>query len=125
MLNNRSISIISLTLCAAVLGLRADEACSQQITVDRVELIAFGIYRAETTQQRTESGSATGKINITSKVALFTPTDTIPGRLGVKFGLEYRVLGQPQGSPVRLAVVIEHPTIRRPGGSEPHTVTRF
>lgn len=100
-------------LCLAV----GHSAWAQKI--DRVEIVEYGIYTADTLQsQRDGNGqlhSAIGNIHLAEA------TTTVPAEAGVKFGMKFRVIGDPDGKPItmRKVMVYPQPGLRAPNAPEP------
>jgi hypothetical protein len=90
-------TVFAATLMAALAagpGARADE-------IERIDILEFGIYTA--TLERTENAdTAAGVVNIMTNVKLVRRTDAVTARLGVRFGIEYMLVGKPAGE---LAVI--------------------
>jgi len=77
----------------------------------------IGIYQAQTTRIEAAPGTAVGTVNRLGDIKLVQPTATIPGRLGVRFGLRYNIVGQ-TGAKVGLKMVT---LIPKPGIHNPNT----
>lgn len=77
--------------------------------VDRIEIVEVGIYRAETTKIEAAPGTATRQRNILTDTRLVTPTTRIEAKIGVHFGIRYRVVGRPGGSSIKLTSVTHYP----------------
>ncbi len=78
-------------------------------SVDRVEILGYGIYRLGDRRKVDAAETPAGKFTITSSSTLETATDVICARLGVSFGLEFRVIGAPEGRMVELEWVTHFP----------------
>ena len=89
-----------------------------------IELISYGIYTTEERVQR-EAENIVGAVLVVSKPANLMETEVVRGRLGESFGLEYRIIGTPDGSPVRVVVMIKHPLLVNPKNGRSATVTRY
>jgi hypothetical protein len=106
--------LLALLFLAGSLGV----ACAQGSKVDRVEIVEAGIYRAETLAIEQAPGTASRQRNILSDTRLVEPTTRIPAKLGVHFGMRYRVVGRPGSATVRLTSVTIYPA---PGLKNPKT----
>jgi hypothetical protein len=86
-----------------------DAACAQGSKVERVEIIEAGIYRAETLTIEQAPGTASRQRNILSYTGLIELTTRIEAKIGVHFGMRYRVVGRPANAAVRLTSVTLYP----------------
>jgi hypothetical protein len=82
---------------------------AQGAKIDRVEIIEAGIYRAETTQIEHAPDTATRQRNILSDTRLVTATTRVEARIGVHFGIRYRLIGSPNNTTIRLVSVTQYP----------------
>jgi hypothetical protein len=96
-------------LALVFLAASLDVACAQGSKVDRVEIIETGIYRAETLAIEGAPGTATRQRNILSYTGLVELTTRIEAKIGVHFGMRYRVVGRPGNATVRLTSVTLYP----------------
>ena len=104
---------LALLLLAAFLG----EASAQGRKVDRIEIIETGIYRAETALIEQAPATATGQRNILSETKLLVSTTRIEAKVGVHFGMRYRVVGLPNHATIKLTSVTQYPGagLKKPG----------
>ena len=108
---------LALLLLAAVVG----DACAQGGSkVDRIEIVEAGIYRAETATIESAPDTATRQRNILSETKLLVSTTRIEAKIGVHFGMRYRVVGQPSGATVKLISVTQYPA---PGLKNPKSAS--
>lgn len=77
--------------------------------VDRIEIVETGIYRAETAAIERAPGTASRQRNILSETKLIASTTRVEARLGVHFGMRYRVVGRPSLATVKLTSVTQYP----------------
>jgi hypothetical protein len=86
--------------------------------VDRIEIVETGIYRAETATIEHAPGTASRQRNILSETKLIASTTRIEAKLGVHFGMRYRVVGRPSLATVRLLSVTQYPApgLKNPKG---------
>ena len=87
----------------------ASEACAQGSKVDRVEIIEAGIYRAETKSIEQAPDTATRQRNILSDTMLVAATTRIEAKIGVHFGIRYRLVGRPNNTTIKLISVTQYP----------------
>ena len=100
---------MALTLCLSLLAVLLGLGAARAQEVTGAEIIEFGIY---------ERGQIVGEFAPPNRgyrrqlVADMTHLETatiIPGRLGITFGIRYRVIGNGFGFPVPVKVVIRFP----------------
>jgi hypothetical protein len=77
--------------------------------IEGVEILNFGIYKADVIKKEDAAGSAAGYKNIVQNVALIEQTTNIPARVGTRFGFEYVIKGSPVGSTIDLTYKYLHP----------------
>ncbi len=85
-------------------------------TVQRIEIVEYGLYSVDVTAKKDDPGSATGDRATVTNVRHVETTTTIPARVGIEFGLRYKVYGQPNGATIQLKQVdlIPQPGLRNP-----------
>jgi len=86
--------------------------------VDRIEIVETGVYRAETAGIEAAPGTATRQRNLLTDTRLLAPTTRIEAKIGLHFGMRYRVVGSPSLASVKLVSVTHYPT---PGLKNPKT----
>jgi len=92
-------------VCIAVLALGSAQAAAQEM---RVEIIDYGIYSGRTVGHTDRPGTANG-INEVLDRKLIEQTEVVTARLGERFGIEYVVRGQPNGTIVTLTEITRFP----------------
>jgi hypothetical protein len=106
-----------------VLALALTAACpvrAQQI--ERVEIVEWGIYRADRTAAIPDPDSPSGTSYLAANVRLRETTTTVPALVGMTFGWRYEVAGSPPGTAVALKLVVRFP---EPGVTNPATGRTF
>lgn len=93
-------------LLAAVVG---DAFAQGGSKVDRIEIVEAGIYRAGTAAIERAPGTASRQRNILSDTKLIASTTRVEAKLGVHFGMRYRVVGRPSLATVKLISVTQYP----------------
>ena len=105
------------TLLSLLLLATASSMASAQ-TIERVEIVDFGIYNAgEKMKSTTAFDTAAEVLNGVSpmKFTLTEATTTVPGRLGVHFGFRYKIIGSAKGTTkLKMVTLIPEPGIRNP-----------
>jgi hypothetical protein len=84
-------------------------AHAQAGKVERLEIVETGIYRAETSSIESAPDTATRQRNILSETKLVAATTRVEAKLGVHFGMRYRLVGRPNGVSVKLTSVTLYP----------------
>ena len=102
-----------LAVALAVVGLTT--ASAQTPTAVTVEITQFGIYEATVTGSVEASGTAAGRVQGVNYNFVSTTT-AIPACKGVRFGFEYRVMGEPAGASISIRSVTLFPAdgVRNP-----------
>lgn len=77
--------------------------------VDRIEIVETGIYHAETAAIERAPGTASRQRNVLSETKLIASTTRVEAKLGVHFGMRYRVVGRPSLATVKLTSVTQYP----------------
>ena len=89
-----------------------------QVQVRGVEIVAYGIYTADL---QSSSRDAQGiKQSISTNFRRAATTTAVPAQIGVRFGIEYKVVGAPGGKSVSLKKVMVFPPagLRSPAVSQ-------
>ena len=100
----------------------------QSTPARRVDVLERGTYRADTLA-RTPMPGTTGVINTIQNARLISSSTSIPGLLGVRFGLRYLLRGESAALvPLRLVIVfppagLRNPTTGQTFFSSEHTVS--
>jgi hypothetical protein len=83
-----------LTMLGVLLG--ASLAAAQ--TVERIDILQSGLYTAAVTGNVATPGTATGNSHTVGNVQFYQSTDRVPARLGTRFGVNYVIVGNPDGA---------------------------
>jgi len=107
-----------IVLSLLLLLLTSASAYAQTLQIERIDVLEHGIYTAdESNCSRDAQGILTC---VRSNVRLAAATWTIPAQHGVHFGLRFRVIGVPNGTPISLKRVLIYP----PAGLHPRAPHR-
>lgn len=109
----RTISAV-LTILGVLLG--TNLAAAQ--TVQRIDILQAGLYTAAVTGNVATPGTATGNSHKVGNVQFYQSTDRVPARLGTRFGVNYVIVGNPEGTIVEFREVVRLPA---PGLRNPKT----
>jgi len=102
--------VVAVALCGA------GEAAAQKASVERIEILQAGLYTANVVRRDASPGTASGNTAITEGTNFYLQTTQVPARLGIRFGVEYRLIGSPEGERVQLRSVWRIPA---PGITNP------
>ena len=97
----------------SVLALMLGLGTAQAQTVDRLEITDFGTYKVEPGNKRENAEGL--KTTIARRVEHLESTTTIPARIGISFGVRYKIVGEPDNAEVTLRKIISFP----PPGLQP------
>jgi hypothetical protein len=102
-------------------------AHAEDISVDRIEIVSKGVYLVETGKETPDAAAPTGEIAAPVTFKNIEATDKVAAKVGTEFGLEYRVVGAPDGTDIDLEFVITYPApgLNDPAEAEPIRATRF
>jgi len=76
--------------------------------IDRIEIATFGIFSPGDVTKRIEAPGTNG-LTLREGRKLLSQTETVPGRIGTTFGINYTLVGSPKGKVVRLTYVTRFP----------------
>jgi len=88
----------------------------------KIDIIEYGIYSSEIIGTIYAPLTTSGKYNVVKNVKLIKKTDKIPATKGTKFGLFYRIHGEPEGDEVYITEIVKFPS---PGYRDPKTGKLF
>ena len=116
-LSREIIAIIGVGILLCSLVARAP---ARDVRVDRIDVLRAGIYQATVAREVPDKSLVSGSRNEVMNPNLQGVGNTVPAKLGIKFGFEYRIVGEPQDAPVPIKVVTVFPTggIRNPETGE-------
>jgi len=83
-----------------------------------VEIVAYGFFRADIVEKTRDTAGILH--NVVANVCHITTTRTVPARIGLHFGLRYRVTGPAAGARVLLRKGVVYPRVMtRPAPERP------
>ncbi len=117
----RWLALTALLIGAPLAALAAD------VRVERIDIVDTGIYTVVTGEETADPDAPTGTIAAVTTVTNVEKTSTIPGKLGLEFGLRYVIVGEPAGAEVPLDFVILYPPpgLVDPAAPEPIRESRY
>jgi hypothetical protein len=98
-----------LVIAALLLVIGPMGATAQSLRIDRIEILETGIYRAKVERREEAPDTLSGALNILHRVEKVADTTTIPARVGTRFGLQFRLVGEPEGGMVEIRMVTRFP----------------
>jgi hypothetical protein len=101
--------LIAACRIALVLVLLAGTADARDVGV---EIVQYGVFRSEIVGTRRDVGGITH--NVVDKICHIATTQVVPLRIGLQFGLRYRVTGPVAGERVRLKKIVRYPAVMTP-----------
>jgi hypothetical protein len=93
---------------------------AQAQTIDAIRFSNAGIYRFETERLENAPNSIKGYFRIVKNMQLVERTERIPAAVGVSLGVNFDIVGQPNGTPVTIRFITRFPP---PGLRDPKTGT--
>jgi hypothetical protein len=90
-----------------------------QAQVRGVEIVQYGIYTADLQSAKRDSQGI--KQSVSTNFRRAATTTTVPAQLGVRFGIEYKIVGAPSGKTIALKKVVVFPPagLRSPAVPQP------
>jgi hypothetical protein len=112
---------------AVVLLLAPFVTWAEEVRVDRIDVVGKGIYIVTTGEETPDASAPTGKLAAVTAVENIEATTAIPGKVGLEFGLQYVVVGEPAGAEVSLDFVgiFPPPGLIDPADPTPLLETRY
>jgi hypothetical protein len=104
----RNVRWLRTLLCLVFASMGSMATQAQQVTVDRIEIITFGIFSPGKITQK-EALPGTNGITLREGRELLSQTETVPGTVGATFGIQYVLRGSPDGQVVKLNYVTRFP----------------
>jgi hypothetical protein len=77
--------------------------------VDKIEIVAAGLYKSTLSGKVVKTDSASGTRSIIASETLLKETDQVVAKPGVEFGVRYRIVGAPRGAAVPIKIVTYYP----------------
>jgi|SRR3954449_5551560 hypothetical protein len=94
----------------------AGSAAAQPARIDRITIVESGLLEARKIDQVTTPGTASGHTSVLDSVVFYESSRRVPARVGVQFGVRYRITGAPSGqaSTIRTRWLVPAPGMRNP-----------
>lgn len=108
-----------LTFSATLLLVTAISSATLAQAIQQIDVLDFGIYRAYRINQRDAPATPARVLGHVANLELLEGTTTIPALRGVRFGFEFKAVGQ-SNVKVRLkfVILVPEPGIQRDGTTE-------
>jgi hypothetical protein len=101
------------SIVAVLVGVLLAAFCAVSIAwaagAQGAEIAWTGLFRASVVGTLEQPDTAIGRTNQLSGVEKLETTTTVPARLGVSFGLEYRLTGEREGDAATIQIVVVPP----------------
>jgi len=108
--------LIGLRLLAFVLALLAGTIAQAHAQVG-IEIVQHGLFRSDIIGKQPDTSGIVH--NVVDNICHVATTQTVPMKVGVHFGLRYRVTGPVAGERILLRKVIRYPVVVTPTGGRP------
>jgi len=104
------IALLGVGLCLA------GSAAAQRARIDRIVIVESGLLEARKIDQVATPGTASGHTSVLDSVVFYESSRRVPARVGVQFGVRYRIAGAPAGqeATIRTKWLIPAPGMRNP-----------
>lgn len=104
-----------MTLLGAGLCL-AGSAAAQSARIERIMIVEAGLLEARKVDSLPTPGTAAGKTSVLDSVVFYESSRRVPARLGMQFGVRYRIVGAPSGedTTIRTKWLVPEPGMRNP-----------
>jgi hypothetical protein len=90
----------------------------------RVAILQYGLFTTEELEPSTGTDGKTMRAAIVTNVCHVMTTSIVPAGGGPEFGVSYRVVGSPTGTPVDITRVLRYPDPRTHGPSVSYVTNR-
>ncbi len=101
-------------LWALVLLTSMSSAATAQ-AIERIDILEAGLFSSTAVRRQAAPGTALGETTVSRDFKLTQATTKIPGRLGVNFGITYKIVGRgTTSSRLKVIWLIPAPGIRNP-----------
>jgi hypothetical protein len=84
-------------------------AQAADVRVDRIDIVDKGIYTVTLGEQMPDASTPTGVASAVDSFNNIEATTDIPGRLGLEFGFQYVIAGEPAGAEVPVDITYGFP----------------
>jgi hypothetical protein len=94
----------------------AGGAAAQPARIERIVIVEAGLLEARKIDTLPTPGTASGKTSVLDSVVFYESSRRVPARLGVQFGVRYRIVGAPAGedTTIRTTWLVPEPGMRNP-----------
>ena len=102
-------------------------AFAEEPRVEGIDVVGKGLYKVELGETISRPDVPGGLVAPPTKFTQIENTTTVPARIGVEFGMEYKIIGEPAGAEVTLEFVDTFPApgLADPEKPEPMRTGRF
>ena len=94
----------------------AGSATAQPARIERIMIIEAGLLEARKIDSLPTPGTAAGQTSVLDSVVFYESSRRVPARLGMQFGVRYRIVGAPSGedTTIRTKWLVPEPGMRNP-----------
>ncbi len=82
---------------------------AQEPRIDRINIVAKGVYQAEVAKRIEDPSQATGQRQILGNIKLVDNTTSIPAKNPIQFGFQYVIVGAPNDAQISVKMVTLYP----------------
>lgn len=94
----------------------AGGAAARQAHIDRITIVEVGLLEARKINSVPTPGTAAGETAVLDSIVFYESSRRVPARLGVQFGVRYRIAGAPAGqdATIRTRWLVPEPGMHNP-----------
>lgn len=94
----------------------AGSAAAQQARIDRITIVEAGLLEARKIDSVRTPGTASGETSVLDSIVFYESSRRVPARVGVQFGVRYRIAGRTAGqdATIRTRWLVPAPGMRNP-----------
>jgi len=96
----------------------AGGAAGQQARIEQITIVEAGLLEARKVDSVATPGTASGETSVLDSIVFYESSRIVPARVGIQFGVRYRIVGKPAG---QAAAVVTKWLVPEPGMLNPIT----
>jgi hypothetical protein len=99
-----------LLFITSILVLLRTASQAQDVSIDRVDIVASGLYSVKPAGEIVHGeNTASGALRPVARQNILKLTTTVPGKMGVKFGVKFIARGKPDGTKMNITFITKYP----------------